>query len=82
MIEYLINQKLLKNKNILVAVTGSIAIYKSLELIRIFKKSDANIKVIMTESAKKFITPLTFEALSQNKVLDDQMKIGLIIIII
>mgnify|MGYP003571732512 CR=1 FL=1 len=62
---------MLKNKNILVGVTGSIAIYKTLELIRLYIKAEANVKVIMTESAKKFITPLTFETISQNRVLDD-----------
>lgn len=66
--------ELLKNKNILVAVTGSIAIYKTLELIRLYKKTGANVKVIMTDGAKKFITPLTFETISQNKVLDDQSE--------
>ncbi|MBT4179282.1 MAG: bifunctional 4'-phosphopantothenoylcysteine decarboxylase/phosphopantothenoylcysteine synthetase, partial [Campylobacteraceae bacterium] len=39
---------LLENKNILVAVTGSIAVYKTLELIRLYKKAGANVKVIMT----------------------------------
>ncbi|MEA3384467.1 MAG: bifunctional phosphopantothenoylcysteine decarboxylase/phosphopantothenate--cysteine ligase CoaBC [Campylobacterota bacterium] len=63
---------LLENKNILVAVTGSIAIYKSLELIRLYTKAGANVKVIMTTGAKKFITPLTFETISQNKVLTDE----------
>lgn len=63
--------KLLKNKNILVGVTGSIAIYKSLELVRLYVKAGANVKVIMTNGAKKFIQPLTFETISQNKVLDD-----------
>jgi phosphopantothenoylcysteine decarboxylase/phosphopantothenate--cysteine ligase len=67
----LISNNLLKNKNILLGVTGSIAIYKSLELIRLFIKAGANVKVVMSESSKKFITPLTFEALSSNKVLDD-----------
>lgn len=62
---------LLKDKNILVAVTASIAIYKSLELIRLYIKAGANVKVIMTESAKKFIAPITFEAISQNKILDE-----------
>ncbi len=62
---------LLQNKKILLGVTGSIAIYKSLELIREFVKAGANVKVIMTPSAKKFITPLTFETLTSNKVLDD-----------
>eukprot|EP01156_Anaeramoeba_ignava_P009054 Anaeramoba_ignava/a3701_17.p1 GENE.a3701_17~~a3701_17.p1 ORF type:complete len:282 (+),score=-8.76 a3701_17:302-1147(+) len=62
---------LLENKNILVAVTGSIAVYKSLELIRLYKKAGANVKVIMTQASKKFINPLAFETISQNKVLDD-----------
>jgi len=60
---------LLKDKNIVVGVTGSIAIYKALELIRLFIKSSANVKVVMSESAKEFITPLTFETVSQNVVL-------------
>jgi phosphopantothenoylcysteine decarboxylase/phosphopantothenate--cysteine ligase len=71
MINKLLDIKILKNRNIIVAVTGSIAIYKSLELIRLLTKSGADVKVIMTEGAKKFITALTFEALSSNKVLDD-----------
>ena len=62
---------LLENKNILVGVTGSIAVYKTLELIRLYKKAGANVRVIMTDSAKKFINPITFETLSGNKVLDD-----------
>lgn len=60
---------MLKNKNILIGVTGSIAIYKTLEIIRLFVKSGANVRVIMSEEAKRFITPLTFEAISQNRVL-------------
>ena len=62
---------MLENKNIVVGVTGSIAIYKTLELIRLYIKAGANVKVIMTASAKKFITPLTFETISQSQVLDD-----------
>ena len=65
---------LLKNKKILVAVTGSIAIYKTLELIRLYIKAGAVVKVIMTDSAKKFINPITFEAISQNKVLDESSE--------
>jgi phosphopantothenoylcysteine decarboxylase/phosphopantothenate--cysteine ligase len=65
---------LLTNKNILVAVTGSVAVYKSLELIRLYKKQGANVKVIMSLSAMKFISPLTFETISQNKVLDDSSE--------
>jgi phosphopantothenoylcysteine decarboxylase / phosphopantothenate---cysteine ligase len=60
---------LLKNKKILVGVTGSIAIYKALELIRLYIKAGAIVRVIMTDGAKKFINPITFEAISQNKVL-------------
>ena len=60
--------------NILIGVTGSIAIYKSLELIRLFTKSGDNVKVIMTNSAKKFIQPLTFETLTKNKVLDEESE--------
>jgi len=66
--------QLLQNKNILVAVTGSIAVYKSLELIRLYIKAGANVKVIMTEASKKFINPLTFETVSQNKVLDESSE--------
>ncbi len=66
--------KLLENKNILVAVTGSIAVYKTLELIRLYIKAGANVKVLMTNGAKKFINPLTFETISQNKVLDESSE--------
>jgi phosphopantothenoylcysteine decarboxylase/phosphopantothenate--cysteine ligase len=65
---------LLKNKKILVAVTGSIAIYKTLELTRLYIKAGALVKVIMTDGAKKFINPITFEAISQNKVLDESSE--------
>lgn len=65
---------LLKNKNILLGVTSSIAIYKSLELVRFYIKAGANVKVILTKAAQKFITPLTFEAISQNKVLCEETE--------
>ena len=67
----LIPSNLLKDKKILLGVTGSIAVYKSLELVRLFVKAGADVKVIMSESAKKFVTPLSFEVLTSNKVLDD-----------
>ena len=63
--------QLLTNKNILIAATGSIAVYKTLELIRLYVKAGANVKVILTQSAKKFVTPLAFEAISQQNILDD-----------
>ena len=62
---------LLKDKNILIAVSGSIAVYKTLELIRLYKKAAANVRVIMTDSAKRFVSTLTFETISQNKILDE-----------
>jgi len=61
----------IKNRKILLAVTGSIAIYKTLELIREFVKAGADVKVVMSQSAKKFIAPLTFETLTTHQVLDD-----------
>lgn len=61
--------QLLKDKHILIGVTGSIAIYKTLELIRLYIKAGAKVRVLMSEEAKRFITPLTFEAISQNQVL-------------
>ena len=67
----IISHDLLKNKKILLGVTGSIAVYKSLELVRLFVKAGADVRVIMSESAKKFVTPLSFETLTSNKVLDD-----------
>lgn len=60
---------MLKNKKILLCVTGSIAIYKALELVRLFIKQGAKVQVLMSEGAKRFITPLTFEAISGNEVL-------------
>jgi phosphopantothenoylcysteine decarboxylase/phosphopantothenate--cysteine ligase len=65
------NKMLLKDKHILVGVTGSVAVYKILELIRLYIKAGANIKVIMTQASQKFITPLAFETISQNDILDD-----------
>ena len=56
------------NKNILLCVTGGIAAYKAAEIIRLFKKDGADVRVIMTESAKEFITPLTLQAVSGNEI--------------
>ena len=58
------------NKNVLIGVTGGIAAYKSAEIIRLFKKDGADVKVVMTESAKEFITPLTLQAISGNEIHD------------
>ena len=66
-----IPNNLLKDKKILLGITGSIASYKSLELVRHFVKAGAEVKVVMSSAAKKFITPLSFETLTSNLVLDD-----------
>lgn len=60
-----------KGKKILLCVTGSIAAYKAVILLRMLIKSEAEVKVIMTQAAKDFVSPLTFSTLSKNKVLSD-----------
>ncbi len=61
----------LSGKKILLGVSGSIAAYKSAELIRLFKKEGAQVQVIMTKPAHDFVTPLTLATLSQNPVLTE-----------
>ena len=56
------------NKHILLAVSGGIAAYKSAELVRLLRKQGAQVRVVMTQSAMQFISPLTFQALSGNPV--------------
>jgi len=58
----------LTNKNILLGVTGGIAAYKAAEIVRHLKKSGSSVRVVMTKSAEEFITPLTLQALSGNRV--------------
>lgn len=62
---------MLKGKNILLGITGSIAAYKTASLVRLLVKEGANVKVIMTPLAKEFITPLTMATLSKNPILVD-----------
>ena len=59
----------LKNKNILLCVTGSIAAYKACELLRLLRKEEANVQVMMSKSAEEFVGVATFAALSNNEVL-------------
>ncbi len=61
----------LSNKKILLIICGGIAAYKSLEVIRLLKKKNAQIKTILTKSAKEFVTPLSVASLSQEKVYHD-----------
>ena len=63
--------KNLIDKKILYIICGGISAYKSLETIRLFKKNGAQIKTILTKSAKEFVTDLSVTSLSQGKVYDD-----------
>ena len=63
--------KYFENKKILLIICGGISAYKSLELIRLFKKNGARVKTILTKNAKEFVTPLSVSSLSQEKVYDD-----------
>ena len=67
--------KNLYNKKILLIICGGISAYKSLELIRLLKKSGAEVKTILTESGKQFVTPLSITSLSQEKVYEDLFSI-------
>lgn len=62
---------MLKNKTIIVGICGGIAAYKSCELVSRLKSLGADVWVVMTKSAQKFVAPLTFRALSQNPVVLD-----------
>ncbi len=70
------------SKKILLIITGSVAAYKSLDLIRLLQKKSYQVNVVMTKAATEFITPLLVSAISQNKVYDDlfsskdEMEIG------
>ena len=61
----------LEGKKILLIICGGIAAYKSLEIIRLFKKKGAFVKTILSKSANKFVTPLSVTSLSQDKVYSD-----------
>jgi len=59
------------NRNVVIGVSGGIAAYKALEIVSLLIKKGINVNVIMTESATKFVTPLSFQSLSQNMVTCD-----------
>ena len=61
----------MKKKNILVGITGGIAAYKACDIVSYYKSKGYNVDVIMTKNACEFITPLTLETLSGNKVVTD-----------
>ncbi|HIP51594.1 MAG TPA: bifunctional phosphopantothenoylcysteine decarboxylase/phosphopantothenate--cysteine ligase CoaBC [Campylobacterales bacterium] len=64
----------LTNKTILLGVTGSISVYKACDLARLFIKAGANVHVVMTTSAERFVSALTFEALTRNAVLTEETE--------
>ena len=65
---------MLRGKNILLGVTGGIAAYKTTFLVRLLIKAGANVKVVLTQSAADFVSPLTLATLSKNPVLMDFVK--------
>ena len=65
----------LSGKTVLIGITGGIAAYKACELVRMFKRNGANVKVIMTPNALNFVTELTLQNLSQNKVAIHEFEI-------
>ena len=66
----------LKNKKILIIVGGGISAYKSLDLIRLLKKNNADIRTILTKSGKEFVTPLSITTLTKNKTFEDIFDIN------
>lgn len=65
---------LMKNKKILVGVTGGIAAYKACSLVNMFLKEGASVRVVMTEAATKFVTPMTFQTLTNHPVYIDMFR--------
>jgi phosphopantothenoylcysteine decarboxylase / phosphopantothenate---cysteine ligase len=66
---------MLKDKKIVLGVTGGIAAYKAAEFVRLLVKSEARVHVVMTRHAQEFITPLTFQTLSGNPVVTDSFSL-------
>ena len=62
---------LLKNKKILIIIGGGISAYKTLDLIRLLKKNNVEVKTILTKSGKEFVTPLSVTTLTKNKTFED-----------
>ncbi len=66
---------MLRDKQIIVGVTGGIAAYKTAELVRILAKKGANVHVVMTKNAMEFVSPLTFQTLSGNRVTHEMFEL-------
>ena len=65
---------MLKDKTVVIGVSGGIAAYKACDVVSRLKKLNANVHVIMTKGATEFVTPLTFQSLSQNYVVSDMFE--------
>ncbi|MGL4761464.1 MAG: bifunctional phosphopantothenoylcysteine decarboxylase/phosphopantothenate--cysteine ligase CoaBC [Sarcina sp.] len=64
----------MNKKCVVVGVTGGIAVYKALDIISRLRKADIDVRVIMTKSATEFVTPLSFQSMSQNMVITDMFS--------
>ena len=64
----------LQNKKILLIIGGGISAYKSLDLIRLLQRRKSSVKVVLTKSGKKFVTPLSVSALLKNKVFEEMFE--------
>ena len=63
-----------QGKSVILGVTGSIAAYKACEIVSLFKKEAIDVRVILTKEAAAFVTPLTFQTISQNKAIIDMFE--------
>lgn len=74
-------QNLIRGKRIVIGITGGIAAYKTIELIRLLRKAQAEVRVVLTNAATEFVTPLTLQAISGNAVsqslLDHQAELAM-----
>ena len=68
------SQSVFFGKKILIGVTGSIAAYKIPELVRLFVKNGAEVKIILSNDARNFVSPLVLSTLSKNKVISDFLQ--------
>ena len=67
---------MLQGKTIVIGVTGGIAAYKTVELVRFLIQEGASVHVVMTRNAQEFVTPLTFQTLSKNRVITDMFELS------
>ena len=64
----------LQNKKILLIIGGGISAYKSLDLIRLLQRRKSSVKVVLTKSGKKFVTPLSVSSLLKNKIFEEMFE--------